>query len=141
MKVHRFSNLACIENDGLYVKFGQGIATMDHLLPPPFFKHMSKLQDRAKATSYEKIKQVFKEDLGKDVDEVFLEFQKEPIASASLAQVHKAKLKDGTEVAVKIQKPNIIKQFKSDMMMHYMINWVLEKAFDLPLIQFVDDIQ
>jgi len=67
MKVNRFANLACIENDGLYVKFGQGIATMDHLLPPPFYKHMSKLQDRAKATSYDKIRQVFKEDLGKDI--------------------------------------------------------------------------
>ena len=72
---------------------------------------------------------------------MFLEFEKEPIASASLAQVHKAKLKNGTEVAVKIQKPNIRKQFTSDMMMHYLINWVLEKAFDLPLVQFVDDIQ
>jgi predicted unusual protein kinase regulating ubiquinone biosynthesis (AarF/ABC1/UbiB family) len=74
MKVYQLLNIACIENDGLYVKFGQGIATMDHLLPPPFFKHMSKLQDKAKATSYEKIKAVFKEDLGKDVEDVFLEF-------------------------------------------------------------------
>jgi aarF domain-containing kinase len=70
-----------------------------------------------------------------------MEFEKEPIASASLAQVHKAKLKNGAEVAVKIQKPNIRKQFASDMMMHYLINWVLEKAFDLPLVQFVDDTQ
>lgn len=62
------------------------------------------------------------------------------MASASLAQVHKAKLKDGRDVAVKIQKPNIRKQFSSDMMMHYLINWVIEKAFDLPLLQFVDDI-
>lgn len=63
------------------------------------------------------------------------------MASASLAQVHKAKLKDGRDVAVKIQKPNIRKQFASDMMMHYLINWVLEYAFDLPLLQFVDDIE
>lgn len=72
---------------------------------------------------------------------MFIEFEEEPVASASLAQVHKAKLKNGQEVAVKIQKPNIKKQFASDMMMHYLINWVLEKAFDLPLLQFVDDIQ
>jgi aarF domain-containing kinase len=58
-----------------------------------------------------------------------------------LAQVHKAKLKNGREVAVKIQKPNIRKQFSSDMLMHYLINLVLEIAFDLPLVQFVDDIQ
>ena len=44
-------------------------------------------------------------------------------------------------MAVKIQKPRIKKQFRSDMTMHYLINWVLETAFGLPLIQFVDDIQ
>lgn len=43
---------ACIKNDGLYVKFGQGIAALDHLLPPPFYKHLSKLQDKAKSVSY-----------------------------------------------------------------------------------------
>lgn len=64
-----------------------------------------------------------------------------PVASASIAQVHKAKLKDGTEVAVKIQKPNIGRQFGYDMMMHTMILWVLEKAFDLPLMQFAEPIQ
>jgi aarF domain-containing kinase len=70
-----------------------------------------------------------------------LEFDKVPVASASIAQVHKAKLKDGTEVAVKIQKPNIGRQFGYDMMMHTMILWVLEKAFDLPLMQFAEPIQ
>lgn len=42
--------IACKQNDGLYVKLGQGIATMDHLLPPPFYKWFSKLQDKAKAS-------------------------------------------------------------------------------------------
>lgn len=116
---------ACILNDGLYVKFGQGIATMDHLLPPPFYKHMSKLQDKAKAASLERVKEVFQEDLGQPLEEVFSEFQDVPVASASIAQVHKAKLKNGQVVAVKIQKPNIAKQFSSDMFMHYAINWVL----------------
>ena len=57
-----------------------------------------------------------------------------------MAQVHKAKLKNGERVAVKIQKPNIKGQFGPDMMMHWLINWVIEKAFDLPLMHFVDDI-
>ncbi len=63
------------------------------------------------------------------------------MASASLAQVHKAVLKDGRKVAVKIQKPNIKRQFEPDMAMHWVINWVIETAFDLPLMHFVDDIQ
>lgn len=58
-----------------------------------------------------------------------------------MAQVHKAVLKDGRKVAVKIQKPNIKKQFGPDMMMHWLINWVIETAFDLPLMHFVDDIE
>ena len=79
--------------------------------------------------------------MGKPVNECFEEFEEHPIASASLAQVHRAKLKDGRRVAVKIQKPNIKGQFRSDMTMHYLINFVLEKAFNLPLLHFVDDIQ
>ena len=55
--------------------------------------------------------------------------------------MHKATLKDGRKVAVKIQKPNIKQQFGPDMMMHWVINWVIETAFDLPLLHFVDDIQ
>jgi predicted unusual protein kinase regulating ubiquinone biosynthesis (AarF/ABC1/UbiB family) len=45
-------NIACLKNDGLYVKFGQGMATLDHLLPPPFYKYLSKLQDKAKSVEY-----------------------------------------------------------------------------------------
>lgn len=119
------SHLACILNDGLYVKFGQGIATMDHMLPPPFYKHMSKLQGKAKEVSYKEIKKVFFDEVGIAVEEVFRSFEEKPVASASLAQVHKAVLKDGRTVAVKIQKPNIKKQFSVDMFAHYIINWVL----------------
>ena len=63
--------------------------------------------------------------MGKSIEEVFEHFDPEPVASASLAQVHKARLKNGKEVAVKVQKPNILKQFSADMFMHYLINWVL----------------
>lgn len=65
-----------------------------------------------------------------------MEFDKVAVASASIAQVHKARLKDGTEVAVKIQKPNIQKQFRYDMFTHSSILYLLEKAFDLPILQF-----
>lgn len=55
---------ACRDNDGLYVKMGQSMASMDHLLPPPFFKWFSKLQDKAKASPIDKIKKVFKDEVG-----------------------------------------------------------------------------
>lgn len=61
-------SLACIKNDGLYVKFGQGMAALDHLLPPPFYKYMSKLQDQAKSVSYDKISKLFEEEVGRPID-------------------------------------------------------------------------
>ena len=65
-------SIACLNNDGLYVKMGQGIATMDHLLPPPFYKWFSKLQDKAKASPPDEIKKVFKDELGISVEDAFL---------------------------------------------------------------------
>ena len=58
-KVNLTCSVACIKNDGLYVKFGQGIASMDHLLPPPFYKHMSKLQDKARSVDFDKVSKLF----------------------------------------------------------------------------------
>jgi len=55
----RLGYAACLYNDGLYVKFGQGMAASDHVLPPPFFKWMSKLQDKAKSCTYEVVSKVF----------------------------------------------------------------------------------
>jgi predicted unusual protein kinase regulating ubiquinone biosynthesis (AarF/ABC1/UbiB family) len=57
------------------VKLGQGMATMDHLLPPPFYKWFSKLQDKANAAEISKIKKLFEEEVGKTVDEAFLSFE------------------------------------------------------------------
>jgi len=66
--------LACRDNDGLYVKLGQGMATMDHLLPPPFYKWFSQLQDKAKESPIKKIKKVFQDEVGMSVESAFLEF-------------------------------------------------------------------
>lgn len=91
------------------MKFGQGIAASEHMLPPPYFKWMSLLQDKAKAVSFDRVQTIIKEETGKEINEIFDEFDVNPVASASIAQVHKAKLKNGDIVAVKIQKPNIKK--------------------------------
>ncbi|EGR28453.1 chaperonin, putative [Ichthyophthirius multifiliis] len=131
----------CKSNDGLYVKFGQQIAAQDHILPPAYFKYFSSLQDQATSVPYLAVERIIKNDLGKKPDEIFSYFEKEPIASASIAQVHKARLCSGEEVAVKVQKPNIKGQFKSDMFMHWLFLTVLEKAFDLPLSAFHQSIE
>lgn len=66
--------VACRDNDGLYVKMGQSMASMDHLLPPPFYKWFTKLQDKAKASPIDKIKKLFKEEVGIGIEEAFLSF-------------------------------------------------------------------
>jgi aarF domain-containing kinase len=132
----------CKENDGLYVKLAQGLSAMEHILPPPYLKYLSKLQDEAKASPYDQIEEIFVKDMGKKPEEFFDGFTKEPIASASIAQVHKAKIKNTqTEVAVKIQKPNIKGQFWFDMHMHWLICAVLQYSFNLPLLPFTEFIE
>ncbi|KAM3147194.1 hypothetical protein pb186bvf_000910 [Paramecium bursaria] len=127
----------CLKNDGLYVKFGQGIAAMEHLLPPPYYKWMSLLQDKAKQVPFYRIQEIIENDLGKPINEIFEWVDKQAIASASLAQVHKGRLKyTNIDVAIKVQKPNIKPQFKLDMFMHYVVCLVLEWSFDMPLLQF-----
>jgi aarF domain-containing kinase len=95
---------------GLYLKVGQAIAMQAAVLPPAFQKKFAKLFDDAPQESYNAILKVFKQEYGgKTPDEVFLpgSFEHKAVASASIAQVHRAKLKDGTPVAIKIQKPQI----------------------------------
>lgn len=75
----------CIKNDGLYVKFGQGIAASEHMLPPPYFKWMSLLQDKAKAVGFDRVQTIIKEETGKEISEIFDEFDVNPVASASIA--------------------------------------------------------
>lgn len=64
---------------------------------------------------------------------MFLEFDPVPIASASIAQVHRAKTRDGRQVAVKVQKPQIEKQMHWDLATFRLVSWLIEKIFDLPI--------
>lgn len=81
---------------------------MDHILPAAYIKTLSRLQDQAPVSSLEHIKNVFKEEFGVGLDEVFSYFSQDPIGSASIGQVHVATLKTtGEKIAVKVQHPNI----------------------------------
>lgn len=98
-----------------YVKFGQLMSTRPDVVGPEMAKELSVLQDRLAAFSTEDAKSEIESELGKPVEEIFSEFS-EPVAAASIAQVHKAVMKStGKTVAVKVLRPNIDKAFFKDV--------------------------
>tara|TARA_Y100001936_G_scaffold243230_1_gene281764 strand:- start:13903 stop:15417 length:1515 start_codon:yes stop_codon:yes gene_type:complete len=97
-----------LENLGpIFIKFGQMLSTRRDLLPQDISDELAKLQDQVPPFSSSIVLATLEEIYGKSINEVFLEFDHKPIASASVAQVHFAVLHDGTEVAVKILRPGI----------------------------------
>ncbi len=113
------------ENGGLYLKIGQAIAMQSAVLPPEFQAMFSRMFDDAPQNSWEDVEKVIREDFGKSPEEVFgVTFTNEPgygvmekraRASASVAQVHWARLPDGREVAIKVQKREIAQQVGWDL--------------------------
>lgn len=104
-----------------FVKFGQLMSTREDIVGAEYAEELSKLQDRMKPFSSEEARAVVEEEFRKPVTEIFASFDKEPFASASMAQVHKAKLKNGRRVVVKIQRPGIEETVKEDIrILHYL---------------------
>ncbi|KAF4466059.1 atypical abc1 abc1-b kinase [Fusarium albosuccineum] len=134
-------------NGGLYLKIGQAIAMQSAVLPPEFQKMFGRMFDDAPQDDWKDVEKVIREDFGKSAEEVFgVSFtgkegmglmERKARASASVAQVHWAKLPDGREVAVKIQKREIAKQISWDLWAFKTVTWIYSKWFDLPLYTLV----
>lgn len=90
-----------------YVKLGQLLSTRVDLLPPIYLDALSRLQDRLKPVPFEQVRETLEDELERPVHTVFREMDETPIASASLGQVHRARLTDGREVAVKVQRQGV----------------------------------
>ncbi|MEV5570804.1 AarF/UbiB family protein [Spirillospora sp. NPDC052269] len=99
---------AALDRGGVtFVKLGQVLSTRRDVLPEEFVAELGRLRDRAAPVPWERIEQVLRDELGAPVDEVFAEFEREPLAAASVAQVHTARLRTGEEVVVKVQRPGV----------------------------------
>lgn len=106
---------ALYELGPVFIKVGQIFSTRPDLIGTEIADDLSKLRDQLPAFSFDQARQTIKEELGQDISELFIEFTEVPVAAASIAQVHKAKMHDGKLVAVKILRPNIEKQFARDI--------------------------
>ncbi|MBN1932802.1 MAG: AarF/ABC1/UbiB kinase family protein [Desulfobacterales bacterium] len=98
-----------------YIKLGQVLSTRPDLIPVDLIQELSKLQDDVPSFSFSSVKEIIETELGTSLEELFEYFHEMPIASASIGQVHQARLKEGEDVAVKVQRPGIKKIIEIDL--------------------------
>ena len=107
--------LALEELGPIFVKFGQAISTRRDLLPAEIADELAKLQDAVPPFPVEQVLEILNEAYGEPAEAVFERFDIEPLAAASIAQVHSAQLKDGAEVIVKVLRPGVQEQIERDL--------------------------
>lgn len=98
-----------------YVKMGQIVSSQVNVLPDDWKVELDRLQNEVPTFPYETARQIIIEELGAPPEELYAEFSPHPLAAASLAQVHRARLHDGREVVVKIQRPDLDEQVRADL--------------------------
>ncbi|MMZ58651.1 putative protein kinase UbiB [compost metagenome] len=98
-----------------FIKMGQIASTRPDLIPADIIHELEKLQDKVPPFSFQGVKQIIREELGRTINDIFEEFHEVPLAAASIGQVHYAVLKSGERVAVKIQRPNIENIIETDL--------------------------
>ena len=98
-----------------FVKLGQAMSTRPDMLPPAYVEALSALQEKGPRVPTETVRMTIECDLGKTLEELFASFDQVPVAAASLAQVHRARLPDGTAVAVKVQRPDLKRLMGRDL--------------------------
>ncbi|MEM7179445.1 MAG: AarF/UbiB family protein [Spirochaetota bacterium] len=110
-----------------YIKLGQFVASAPSLFPKPFVEEMQKCLDSVRPIPFWEVRQTIEAELGGKLSTFFCEFDQTPLASASIAQVHAATTRDGLDVVVKVQRPDIADVLKADMNLIYLVALILSK--------------
>src|SRR2546421_11440490 len=116
-----------------FVKFGQLLSMRPDVLPPDIITELRGLQDDVRPFPFAQVEQVVEEDLGLTLDKLFTEFEEKPVAAASIGQVHRARLPNGRDVAVKVQRPGAPRQIEADLALLYQAARIAKervRAFD-----------
>jgi ubiquinone biosynthesis protein len=119
-----------------FVKFGQLLSMRPDVLPPDIIAELRGLQDDVRPFPYEDVERVVQEDLGQPIERLFTEFDREPIAAASIGQVHRAVLPNGRVVAVKVQRPGAPRQIEADLALLYQAGRIVKER--VRALDFVD---
>lgn len=128
----RRARLALADLGPTFIKLGQILSVRPDILPEELVRELAHLQDDAPQVEASAIRAMIEEELRAPIDELFAAFDDVPIASASIAQVHIARLHDGSEVAIKVQRPGIEKLLKSDLHILYTLARLLEGQISFP---------
>ena len=112
----------------IFVKFGQMLSTRRDLFPDDIANELKRLQDQVPPFPGEQAEALIEESLGEPLEVLFAEFSREPLASASIAQVHTARLPDGQDVVVKVIRPGIERVMRQDMALMYLVARALNKV-------------
>lgn len=120
-----------------FVKIGQLLSVRPDLVPPEVIHELEKLQESVPPFDFKISEEQIRRELGKPIDALFLDFQEKPIAAGSVAQVHKAKLIDGSDVIVKVQRPEAQEIIEADLGLLYSLATLLKR---LKRFQFIDPV-
>ena len=121
-----------VELGPTFVKLGQVLSVRPDIIPGPFIKAFESLQDRVDPIPFEAVKEHLEREWGVAIEERLQSIDQTPLASASIAQVHKAVLRDGQTVAIKVQRPQIEERIRSDLHILYTLSHLITGKIDLP---------
>ncbi len=114
----------CSNTGPTFTKIGQILSSRPDILEPEIIEELEMLQDSVPPVEFSAIQRTIEQDLGKKLDAAFDRFEQQPIAAASVAQVHRAWLADGTALAVKVQRPGMARKFENDIHVLNFFAWI-----------------